>query len=92
MHLYMTLKLLALIYLVKVAGWNHPLSLITTKCDPQGVTIDHSASQSYTKNHLNPIPYPNHSHIKIIPSNLGRISTACNRKLDYYDSCTLWKD
>jgi hypothetical protein len=45
-HLYMTLKLLSPIQYVKATGWNYPLSLIkyTTHRDPQGDSIDHTAS------------------------------------------------
>jgi hypothetical protein len=47
-HLYLTLILLSPIHYVKVAGWNYLLSLIkyTTQLDPQGDSIDYTASHS----------------------------------------------
>jgi hypothetical protein len=72
MHLYLTHRLLAHIYYVKVAGWSYPLSLFTTKYDPQRGSIDHTASQSYIKiisiqYHATtitiPKPFHNHNHL-----------------------------
>jgi hypothetical protein len=92
-HLYMTHKLLAPTYRVQVAGLGYPLNSITTKRDPQMGSIDHTTSQNYTKNHVDPIPC--HNHAKTIPNPSILIErgsqTSCNRKLGYHDSCIICK-
>jgi hypothetical protein len=75
MHLYLTHRLLAHIYYVKVASWSYPLSLFTTKCDPQRGSIDHMTPHRLDQNHL----------VK------RGSQTACNHKHDYHDSCTHYK-
>jgi hypothetical protein len=65
-HLYLTLKLLAPIYYVKVVGWDYPLSLITIKCDPPKGSIDHIVPQR-----LHHKPHPKQFHAQ--PSNQKRI-------------------
>jgi hypothetical protein len=49
MYQYLTHRLLAHTYYVKVIGWSYSLNLFTTKRCPQRDFIDHTVSQSYTK-------------------------------------------